>query len=536
MGQAGDDTFTVDGLSTVGLIDGGDNDDTLTVNNSGESITLGADVTAVETINATNGTLIAQDIANTWTVSGANSGTLANMTKGSIDFTGMANLTGGDDVDNFTFTVTEASAGVDASTGSISGLIDGGTSADSTVVTDTLDITALTDAQTVELGAVASGTAGVTLNVDHIETIDASVIANVNNTLIGDDTTNTWTLTDTGIGSIRDGVTVGVDTTNTTFSGFSRLLGGIAADGFTVSGGEFALVDLGAGNDSFASTGGLVTSVLGQAGDDTFTVDGLSTVGLIDGGDNDDTLTVNNSGESITLGADVTAVETINATNGTLIAQDIANTWTVSGANSGTLANMTKGSIDFTGMANLTGGTDVDTFTFTNTVSDASTGSISGLIDGGTAADSTVVTDTLDITALTDAQTVELGAVASGTAGVTLNVDHIETIDASVIANVNNTLIGDDTTNTWTLTDTGIGSIRDGVTGVLIQPIRLSLDFRVYWVVLGQMDLLFLAVNLLWLIWARVMTLSLQPVGWLLRYWVRLVMTHSPLMAYRPLV
>ena len=128
------------------------------------------------------------------------------MTKGSIDFTGMANLTGGDDVDNFTFTVTEASAGVDASTGSISGLIDGGTSADSTVVTDTLDITALTDAQTVELGAVASGTAGVTLNVDHIETIDASVIANVNNTLIGDDTTNTWTLTDTGIGSIRDGV------------------------------------------------------------------------------------------------------------------------------------------------------------------------------------------------------------------------------------------------------------------------------------------------------------------------------------------
>ena len=89
--------------------------------------------------------------------------------------------------------------------------------------------------------------------------------------------------------------------------------------------------------------------------------------------------------------------------------------------------------------------------------------------------------DTLDITALTDAQTVELGAVASGTAGVTLNVDHIETIACElVIANVNNTLIGDDTTNTWTLTDTGMRVYsRSACYAVLIQPIRLSLDFRV---------------------------------------------------------
>ena len=684
-GNSGADTFTftvtdAGSGSITGLIDGGE-----------ALIAEGATEATEEAITANENTIIANNGNNEWDISGADEGQLysddavAGFTPDNqyASFSNIQNLTGGTGVDAFTFT----------SSGTVSGLLDGGTSAGSTVVTDTLDITALTGAQTVELGAVASGTAGVTLNVDHIETITAST-DNLN-TLIGDDTTNTWTLTGTGIGSIRDGEADDVDTTGTTFSGFSSLLGGTGVDEFTAEVlGVVTSVDGGEGSDNFIYSGGSLGTINGGVDTDgstdvdviTYTQDNesitvgdnmagieslvatgadgtliatdtvnkwlitdqnvgslISTVtipgensgestevkseidfagfenltggtladtftlssageldaggytagfvtGLINGGagvgdsleltasqgytveigDTDTSITVedttgthlnvsglealtgndvqsntlvstttvndwviNTSGNSLTYdGTLVTLVnftslvggteldtftvdnlaginidggtnsdatdkdslsfdnaeQEINLSNlsstigiekfiatandATLVAGNNQNTWTVSGANAGSVLDAGENGAEdtsddsvteFEGFANLTGGDDVDNFTFTVTEMsagvDASTGSITGLIDGGTGAG---ITDTLDITALTDAQTVELGAVASGTAGVTLNVDHIETIDASVIANVNNALIGDDATNTWTLTGTGIGSIRDG--------------------------------------------------------------------------
>ena len=373
MGQAGDDTFTVDGLSTVGLIDGGDNDDTLTVNNSGESITLGADVTAVETINATNGTLIAQDIANTWTVSGANSGTLANMTKGSIDFTGMANLTGGDDVDNFTFTVTEASAGVDASTGSISGLIDGGSLTSGTEVIDTVDINGLTEDQVVELGIDINEN----LNVHNIENIIANDL--YVNTLLGDNVQNVWSVSSDSSSVTYSGIT-------SNFTGFAHLTGGTEKDTFNLT----AINDV---------------------------------TGLIDGGDGEtDELVLSSDSQTVVLGSDITNIEIVTAAttsdNGFNILQgtDFINEWNVNAVQGSVVAFNDDGSenskVTFFNFTDLIGGNNNDDFVISNI------SNVSGLIDGGNGG-----TDSLSINE--SGQSVTLG----------VDVDNIDSIIASGTGN-----------------------------------------------------------------------------------------------------
>ena len=67
------------------------------------------------------------------------------------------------------------------------------------------------------------------------------------------------------------------------------------------------------------------------------------------------------------------------AGNNTLTGGNVANTWNITGGNSGTVTGVSGG---FTNIQNLTGGTNLDNFVF------GASGSISGLIDGNVGVDS----------------------------------------------------------------------------------------------------------------------------------------------------
>jgi len=113
----------------------------------------------------------------------------------------------------------------------------------------------------------------------------------------------------------------------------------------TVAGGD--------GNDIFNITSSMAGKINGNGGDDTFNIqaDGL-TANLFGGipGTDTDTVTANDSTNS--------------------------NTWDINAAGDGTLAN-TDGIVSFSNIENLTGGTGIDDFIFTDT------GAISEMIDGG---------------------------------------------------------------------------------------------------------------------------------------------------------
>ena len=67
----------------------------------------------------------------------------------------------------------------------------------------------------------------------------------------------------------------------------------------------------------------------------------------------------------------------------TLTGDNTANTWTITGADAGSVTGITGG---FTNIANLTGGTGTDSFTISG-------GSLSGAIDGGLTGVNTLTAD-----------------------------------------------------------------------------------------------------------------------------------------------
>ena len=102
--------------------------------------------------------------------------------------------------------------------------------------------------------------------------------------------------------------------------------------------------------------------------------------GLIDGGAQvgSDTLDYAAVTAAVTtkIGTNFTNIESVtgDGINDTLVGADVANTWSIKGANAGTV-----GAVAFNGFSNLTGGTGTDSFTLSG-------GTVSGAIDGGTGA------------------------------------------------------------------------------------------------------------------------------------------------------
>ncbi len=156
-------------------------------------------------------------------------------------------------------------------------------------------------------------------------------------------------------------------------------------------------------------------SVSGQNANDTFTVSDLPTIPVIfDGSSGSDTLQ----------------------------GPDAANDWAINVVNGGVLNTTLR----FGGMENLTGGTDVDTFTMNPGAS------ISSKVDGGTGG-----TDTISYATRGTPVTVDLQFTGA------TNIGRFANIDNFVGSTASNTVIGSNQANTWNISAGNVTSIA-GVT------------------------------------------------------------------------
>ena len=256
-GSTGVDTFTIknitglkvllNGADANGVIDSVD----LTSLAKDKDVTIGVGATAstdikivgIEKIDANasnNNTLIADKsvATNDWSITGANKGTLNKTSSAAgISFTGFANLTGGAGIDNFIFTMD----------GMISGLIDGGTSTDSDSIVDKVDISALANPITVEIGNTDTNN----LNLINIEDIKANA-AKANKLIRNDNIAYTWVLSGTNSGTVAPTTiapALPLKETITSFSGFNQLQGALNTDYFTIADAWTGFVDGGDGDD-----------------------------------------------------------------------------------------------------------------------------------------------------------------------------------------------------------------------------------------------------------------------------------------------
>ena len=257
--------------------------DLAAIKNGFTSITIGrAEDTGTITLNPYNfnapvniaggSTLVGLNQNTTWTITGADRGSISGFSNG-LTFSSIENLIGGSTEDTFIFN----------NGANISGTIDGG------AATDTLDYSRFTSPITVNL---ANNTL---LNIEQVIGGAAS------DTIIGANTDNTWVVSANNIGIINNIFS---------FSAFETLIGGTANDTFLFNSGQLAnlAVDANLGNDSITVnsptnlTGNISLSTGSDGGDITIndTLDGSANLTLSAGTGN---ITFSSSlGKSIPLG------------------------------------------------------------------------------------------------------------------------------------------------------------------------------------------------------------------------------------------
>ncbi len=260
---------------------------------------------------------------------------------------------------------------------------------------DTLDYTQMTTGVTVNVQANAA--TGVT-TLGGIETILGSAAAD---TLIGADAPNTWSIVGPDRGSLN--VTL-------FFDGFENLVGGSDIDEFILNAG-----------------GSISGSIDGMAGADRLNYAPRAAAVAVSLGTSTATDVAAFAGIEAFIGS---------AAPDSLQGPNAANTWSISGANTGNV-----GGAGWSSFENLIGGTLSDTFVF------ADAAGVSGIINGGGN------TDTLDYAAYTTAITVNLASgAATGTGGVL-------SIERFIGGSASDTLIGPNALNQWHVTGNNAGDV-----------------------------------------------------------------------------
>ena len=475
IGGSLDDEFVfADGVVFAGVIDGGAGINTLNYGNFTTGVTI--DLSTLFGFSGFVGsnfedTLIGDNIANNWSLTGNNQGTVNN-SNGMFTFSAIENLTGGNTTDTFAF----------AAGASVDGVIDGGTG------NNTLDYSAYGSAVTVDL---AQNTATATGNISNITAVTGSAAIDA---LVAADTSNSWNISSNDSGTLN----------TFSFSGMEMLTGGMSDDTFifantaAVSG----IIDGGQGTDTLdysaygadvaldlqantaTATGAIanIDSVIGSAGADdvltgadginTWTIDGgnsgdingafsFSGVETVNGGSLDDTFTITDTGSlsgainggngndtvdysqrtlAVAVDLNTTGATGMGAFSGiegfigsqavdTFTAADMDNTWQVTGNDSGSVAGYT-----FSGFENLVGGSANDAFVFADGVG------FSGVINGGAGV------NTLDYSNFTST-------------GVTIDLTTLVSFSNFVGSGLSDTLVGDNLVNNWTLTGNNQGVI-----------------------------------------------------------------------------
>ncbi len=390
-GSDGAIILSATGSIAVGRVDAGTQSIGISVDSDGdgaETLSLGGTLVAGGGITLQGGanggdTLIGPNGNNSWTITALNTGTLNG-----ADFSNFTGLQGGSGDDTF------ALMGI----GGISGSIDGGAH----VAGDRVDYTGSTGLVSVTLGS----------SVIDIETL---IGGGADNTLIGENITNTWVLT-----GQNDGNVAGVS-----FIDFANLTGGSGNDSFVLDNGSLTgTLNGGGGTDSLTANntsntwsiqsadGGNVDGVftftgidnlIGGNGADIFLLNGGSVSGQIDGGAGNDALSANNT----------------------------ANTWNINGLDVGDVGGVSG----FVGIENLNGNLAADEFLF------ASSASISGTVDGGGG------DDLVDLSAL------------SGPVVADLSGSDYANIERFIGNDGDSTLIGANTSNSWIIDGSNDGTL-----------------------------------------------------------------------------
>jgi hypothetical protein len=322
---------------------------------------------------------------------------------GAFPFLGVESLQGGTGDDQFIF----------GATGTLTGRVLGGDGS------DTISFAAKTTAQSVNLQlSTASSTGGF----GSIESFIGGSSATLFDTLIGTNTSTGWRIHGPNTGTLFSEPTGAVN-----FSGFESVTGGTAEDVFEISSGGIL---------SGVLTGGTATGVAdrmtlsNKPGALEFRLD--ATTNKIPGAINGNytgveiisgngvvggkvarvnnvatTWAVNPAGEILVGGVLYTNIGEIAGNPGTLAdtltGPSVDSTWTISAAGGGSI-DIPGAKVSFTGIENITGGTVVDSFVFLDA------GSVSGVVNGGTA---TGVIDQIDLSAKTTALDFRLAATTS---------------------------------------------------------------------------------------------------------------------------
>ena len=434
IGGGGDDRFNLQNASP-GKMDGGSGNNTLTsTKNSDHTWNIIADskgyldgfefsnmqnlvggdasdeftfktTASVASVNSINGGLgnnkiTGSDTNNTWSLTAFNQGRFNNSKETS--FKNIQRLIGGTQEDNFVFdnslTPLNSFSFVSGSGGK-----------------DTLDYSKYTDPIIVDL------------NQPEAESIEVIIGTNDgDSTLIGNNLDSTWTITTFNGGQITNSA-------NTiTFGKFKNIVGGNRNDSFVIQGGGFTSITGGDGQNTLVGNDQVNNWEI--TGNNAGTLNNNSQfekIQILQGNSNVDTFTFNGGVVEVVNGG--SGIDIINGDNQN-------NTWQITSSNAGNLNNDTM----FTSIETLNGNDGEDTFSFNNFVF------FNGKINGGAGG------DTLDYTNHTSS----LFAYMDDKGDLRVSNTQAENITNLLGGQAfYNYLFGGDVVNNWNITETDGGKV-----------------------------------------------------------------------------
>ena len=347
-----DNVFTVDSAGTAGFsaisfsspsssvsLVAGDSGDTITVDDSASGASalievqggLGAD------------TLLGSDSANTWSISGTDTGDVND-----IAFTGIENLAGGSAADTFYI----------GTAGSVTGEVSGGAGTDTVAGADTTSTWTIDGADAGDVNGLTfsdienlqGGSAADNFNISSSGSVSGQISGGSGaDTLAAADTANVWEITGTDAGTLN----------SIAFVDIENLTGGAGDDIFKFLGGSISgTIEGGAGQNSFDYSGSAVAATVDLEAETATGAEHFANVGRVVGSDGDDTL----------------------------IGSNQSNLWNIDGLNTGDV-----GGFAFEEVENLQGGTADDSFAVTLD------GQVTGVVSGGLGLDNLTGADGANI-------------------------------------------------------------------------------------------------------------------------------------------
>ncbi len=485
-GTEGTMALDISATDLLALTDGFSN---ITINNLANTgtVTLNTGITFNDPVNIAGGsTLVGTNSATTWTLTGANQGSLSGFANG-LTFASIENLTGNDNIDKFIF-----------SGGNLTGKIDGQGGLDE------LDYSLLNTALSITLsntGTVDGFQGTEALISGGFDNINSLIGGTDNDTLVGSSNNNTFNITGADIGDV-DG--------NITFSFIENLSGGDGDDSFILNGGTltgkidgldgndtltgdnlvntFEVTSLNSGNATGIASFSNIENLIGNANTDSFILNGGTLNGSINGQDGNDTLT----GDNLVNTFEVTSLNSGNATgiasfsnienlignantdsfilNGgtltgkidgldeydTLTGDNVVNTFEVTSLNSGNATGIAS----FSNIENLIGNADTDSFILNG-------GTLEGKIDGLDGDDTLTgdnVVNTFEVTSLNSGNATGIASFSNienliGNANTDSFILNGGTLEGKIDGlDEYDTLTGDNLVNTFEVTSLNSGN------------------------------------------------------------------------------